>query len=55
MVVELARARENAPVVLLYASGPSAESDVRVIFVATVHERVARLLFVVARDPERVL
>ena len=47
VVVELAMLMPNTPETLLYVSGQSAESEVRVILVATVPERVLRL-------PERV-
>jgi hypothetical protein len=52
VVVVFAMLIPNTPVVLLYVSGPRAESAVNQILLATVPERVERLLLVVARDPE---
>ncbi len=54
VVVEFARSIPNTPVVLLYVSGPRAESAVSQILFATVPERERRSVLVVARSPESV-
>jgi hypothetical protein len=54
VVVVFAILIPNTPVVLLYVSGPRAESAVSPILFATVPERERRSEFVVTSDPERI-